>query len=138
MVMNENLPPSEIPNTPREQIVQTFQKFVAKGFTCPDDLPLNDPEVITANNLLDKWTSEQQVLTQQKGTPEAELEFGLDRTTIYVDAGFKDPDYLDEVVNDWLAQDLESAEEAGLTEVAGKIQAKIDDIERIRNEAFGS
>lgn len=65
MVMNESLPFLEIPNTPREQIVQAFQKFVVNGITRPDDLSLNDPEVIQANNLLDKWTTEQQVLAQQ-------------------------------------------------------------------------
>lgn len=136
--MNENLPPSENPLHQREQVVQAFQKFTDKGITRPDDLPLDDPEVIQANKLLDEWTNQQQILAKEKGTPEAELEFSLDRTTIYVDAGFKDPDYLDEVTNDWLDQDLEAAQEAGLIEIVGKIQDKINDIERIRSEAFGS
>jgi len=29
---------------------------------------------------------------------------------LYVDAGFSDPDYLDEVLHDWLAQDSQNAE----------------------------
>lgn len=75
---------------------------------------------------------------QEKGTLEADLGFSLARTTIYADAGFHDPDYLDEIARDWLAQDIEIAEEAGLTDLAVKIQGKINDIERIRNEVFGS
>lgn len=48
---------------------------------------------------------------------------------LYVDAGFHDPDYLEEVADDWLGgNDLAEAEERGLDEVADKIRAKIAEI----------
>ncbi|QQG43779.1 MAG: hypothetical protein HYW45_02035 [Candidatus Daviesbacteria bacterium] len=127
--MNENIPSSEKPRFTREQVVDAFRKFPPKGIASPDDLPLNDPEVISANAVLQVWDNQQKAEVQRLGTQEANLEYTLSRSTIHVDAGFSDPDYLDEVANDWLAQDLQEAEDAGLTETARKIQAKIDEIE---------
>lgn len=127
--MSEPTPSSEIPQYSREQVIEAFRRFPQRGINNPDDLPEVDPEVIEANNILDTWTKQTQSEAQRKATPGANLEFTFDRSTIFVDAGFSDPDYLDEVANDWLAQDLQEAEEAGLTEIASKIQAKINQIE---------
>lgn len=127
--MNEQMPSSEVPQYSREQVVEAFRRFPQRGINNPSDLPETDPEVIEANNILDAWTKQAQDEARRKATPEANLEFTFDRSTIFVDAGFSDPDYLDEVANDWLAQDLQEAEDAGLTEIASKIQAKIDQIE---------
>lgn len=127
--MNEQRPSPEIPQYSREQVIEAFSKFPQRGINNPDDLSESDPEVIEANNLLDAWTKQAQSEAQRKATPEANLEFTFDRSTIFVDAGFSDPDYLDEVANDWLAQDLQEAEDAGLTEIASKIKVKIDQIE---------
>src|SRR3989304_2875739 len=91
----------------REQVVGALRKLTAKGFTHPDDLPLDDPEVISANKLLGGWTQQQETAAKTTGTLEAELEYSLDMSTILVDAGFSDPDYLDEVAHDLLAQDLQ-------------------------------
>ncbi len=127
--MSENIPSPEEPRFTRGRVVDAFRKFPAKGITNPDDLPPDDSEVISANGLLQVWDNQQKDEVKRLGTQEANLEYTLSRSTIYVDAGFSDPDYLDEVANDWLAQDLQEAEDAGLTETTRKIQAKIDEIE---------
>ena len=121
--------PEGEPRYTREQVVDTFRKFPDRGIASHDDLPLDDSEVISANTLLQVWDNQYKAEVQKLGTPEANLEYTLSRSTIYVDAGFSDPDYLDEVAHDWLAQDLQEAENAGLTETARRIQAKIDEIE---------
>lgn len=127
--MSENISSPEEPHYTREQVVDAFRKFPARGIASPDVLPLNDTEVISANALLQVWDNQYKAEVKKLGTPEADLEYRLSRSTIYVDAGFSDPDYLDEVTHDWLAQDLQEAIDAGLTELARKIQSKIDEIE---------
>lgn len=127
--MSENIPSPEEQKYTREQVIDAFRVFPKRGFNSPDDLPLDDVDVISANALLQVWDNQQKATLQGANTPEANLEYTLSRSTIYVDAGFTDPDYLDEVANDWLTQDLQEAEDAGLVEVARKIQAKIDEIE---------
>lgn len=128
--MNEQTPSSEIPQYNREQVIEAFRKFPQRGINHPDDLPESDPEVIEADNILDSWTRQAQDEAQRLATPEANLKFTFDRNTIFVDAGFSDLDYLDEVAHDWLAQGLQEAEDEGLTEIASQIQAKIDEIEK--------
>lgn len=115
-------------NAHRNQVLLAFKKFVEHGTTNPDDLPLDDPQVIEANAILDSWSAAAEQRAQQSSTPEALLEYSLLRSTIYVDAGFTDPTYLDEVANDWLAQDLQEAADAGLTAMADRIRSKIDAI----------
>ena len=76
-----------------------------------------------AYRILDSWDADLQKLAYEKGTLEAQIEYKLDRDTVLVDAGFSDPDYLDEVANDFLGgNDLPDAQGAGLTELAAKIQ----------------
>lgn len=127
--MSEQTPLSEVPRYSREQVIEAFRQFPANGITNPDDLPLSDPEVIKANGILDAWTQQESDEVQRLGTPEADLEFSLSRSTILVDAGFSDSDYLDEVTRDWLAQDLQEAEDRGLRATASRIQSKIAQIE---------
>jgi hypothetical protein len=127
--VNENLGSPESAHYDRQRVIDTFRKFVERGATDPADLDLSDPEVIEANRIHDSWDTEQQKIAGEAGTLEAKLESSLSRSTVMVDAGFSDPDYLDEVANDWLGgNDLPDAEQAGLTEVTAKIQAKIDEI----------
>lgn len=127
--MSEDILTPEEPRFTRERVVDAFRIFPERGITNPDDLPLNDSDVISANALLQVWDNQQKAEVQRLGTLEVNLEYTLSRSTIYVDAGFSDPDYLNEVANDWLAQDLQTAEDAGLVELAAKIQAKIKEIE---------
>ncbi len=120
--MSENIDTKEKTGPTRERVVDSFRKFAAKGITHPDDLPSDDADVQNANRLLDEWTKQQKSEVEKKGVLEAHLNFNLSRNTIFVDAGFKNRDYLDEVANDWLAQDLQSAEDRGLVGIAKKIQ----------------
>lgn len=128
--MSETSPFKEVPQVRKEQVTGAFKKFLDRGFTSPDELPLDDPEVMEANDILDVWTKQEQEKAEAKGTIEADLQFNLDRSTIFIDAGFSDPNYLDEVANDWLLQNLQEAEEANLPEMVSKIQAKIDEINK--------
>lgn len=116
------------PQISRDRVVDGFKKFVARGITNPDDLPTDDQEVVSANTLLQVWANQRGATMQRIGTVKANLEFKFERSTIYVDAGFSDPRYLDEVANDWLAQDLQEAQDKGLIEIAARIQAKINEI----------
>ena len=129
--MTEQTSSSEIPQYNREQVIEVFRRFVDKGIPSPDDLDLSNPEVIAANQILDSWSAQEEAEAKKSGTRDAKLQYELDRSTILVDAGFLDPDYLDEVANDWLAQDLQVAEDEGLTDMATKIQTKIDEINAI-------
>lgn len=92
----------------RERTVDSYRKFIDRGITSPDDLDLDDPEVKEANKLFDKWQKE--VDLQAGENEEKKLRANIDKTVFYVDAGFTDPDYLDEVLNDWLVQDSQFAE----------------------------
>ena len=118
----------ESPHFNRDQVLAVFKRLADCGFASPDDLPLDDPEVIKANEVLDAWSKEAEQRAEQNPAPDADLVFSLSRSTIHVDAGFKDSAYLDEVANDWLAGDCQRAEDAGLVVVATRIQAKIDEI----------
>lgn len=105
----EQSPTLESENKPiRERAVETFQKFIDKGITNPDDLDLDDPEVKEANKLHDEWQKE--IDLQAGEDEEKKLRANLEKTMFYVEAGFTDPQYLDEVLNDWLAQDVQWAE----------------------------
>ncbi|HVQ43649.1 MAG TPA: hypothetical protein VMT30_01655 [Candidatus Saccharimonadia bacterium] len=55
--------------------------------------------------------------------------------TIFVDAGFRNPDYLDEVCGSSLDHDLADAEDADLPEVAEQIRAKIAELEALRDNS---
>jgi hypothetical protein len=125
---NESVGSSEQQNSSRDQVIASFRKVVERGIANPDDLDLTDPGVIEANRVLDTWDAEQRRIATEAGTLEADLEYALDRSTILLDAGFSDPDYLYEVANDWLKGDLTRASIGGLPELAAKIQAKIDEI----------
>ena len=79
----------------REQALAMYRKFVERGITSPDALDLNDPEVIKANNLFDKWQA-------QEDSNDERVNF--EKTKLYVDAGFTDSNYLGDVLG-WLFQD---------------------------------
>ncbi|OGM98136.1 MAG: hypothetical protein A2735_00305 [Candidatus Yanofskybacteria bacterium RIFCSPHIGHO2_01_FULL_41_21] len=81
----------------REQALAMYRKFVERGITSPDALDLNDPEVIEANKLFEKWDAQESV----KGDFERH---NFEKTKFYVDAGFTDSNYLGDVLG-WLFQD---------------------------------
>ena len=135
--MDETAPDLEGEQYSRDQVVAVLHRLADRGFTNPDDLPLDDPEVIEAHRILDSWSKQADQSTQDSPPAAPELEFSLRRDTIYVDAGFLDPDYLDEVANDFLAQDEQNARDQGLDELADKIRAKADEINGIIQNQTG-
>jgi len=126
--MSETEPSADNPQYSREQVLDSFKKFTERGVTDPRNLDLSDPEVIEANKILNGWREQSARLIDENRDPATSLEHTVEHTAILVDAGFSDSDYLDEVANDWLAQDLQTAIDQGLPEVAAKIQARIDEI----------
>lgn len=125
---NNSHPEEELKqNISREQVIQAFSELSGDGQKDPADLDLDNPEVKEANELFYEWF-EQQTAQLPDGDLEGYLHFEARTTTLFVEAGFHDPDYLDEVANDWLIQTLERAEEAGLTSLVKEIEAKITGI----------
>ena len=92
----------------REKVIDAYKKFVERGIKNPDDLDLEDSEVKEANELFYKWREQEE--KSAEGNEESEHRTNLSITMLYVDAGFTDPDYLDEVLKDWLVQDTQGAE----------------------------
>jgi hypothetical protein len=125
---SESEPTPQPPQYGREQVVDGLRPLVDRGFSNPDDLPADDPEVQQAQAAYFAWNKQERSRAGANPDPAAFLEYQLSASTLYLDAGFSDPDYVDEVANDWLAQDLERAESEGFNEVAAKIQAKIDEL----------
>lgn len=100
--------PESKKNITREDVIDIYKKFVALGIKSPDDLDLENPEVRAANELFYAYVEQEDALAE--GNEESELRNNLSKTMLYVDAGFTDPAYLHEVLNDWLIQDAERAE----------------------------
>ena len=87
-----------------------------------------NPDIMSANEILDSWGEETHRRAVQNLASDADLEYALSRSVIHIDAGFEEPDYIKEVANDWLDQDVQKAKGAGLTAIAERIQSKIDEI----------
>lgn len=106
--MKESFPSPEPKKITREEVINIYKKFVEQGIKNPDDLDLENPEVKKANQLFDEWRKQEDKLAERN--EESEHRANLSKTMLYIDAGFTDPAYLDEVLNDWLAQDAQNAE----------------------------
>ena len=92
----------------REGVISSYRKFVESGIKNPDDLDLENTEVKTANELFYKWQTQEDA--RAEGNEELKQQINLAKTMLYIDAGFTDSGYLEEVLNDWLAQDIQNAE----------------------------
>ena len=108
----------------KEQVIEVYKKFVERGITSPDALDLNDPEVIKANNLFDKWQA-------QEDSNDERVNF--EKTKLYVDAGFTDPNYLEDVLG-WLMQDADNVEKQADVPVLVQLRQDIaQEIKKIRS-----
>jgi len=87
----------------RDAALFSYKKFVDAGITNPDDIPLDAP----AHKLFDEWR--QQLDNEAGDNEEQKLRADLAKTMFYVDAGFTDPEYLDEVLKEWFVQSSEDA-----------------------------
>lgn len=108
--MSEGLSPTENNgDISKDRVISAYKKFVEKGITHPDDLDLQDPEVQEANSLFEQW--EKNRSDDSRHNPDNQLRNEIEVTLFYVVAGFKDPNYVDEV-GTWLIDLGLSDEEA--------------------------
>ncbi len=113
----------------REELVEDYKGLREKfSVESPNDLDLLDPEVAQASDKMDDWAAQVMKEAASSGKTGEDIKASLNITTLMIDAGFSDPDYLEEVADDFLAQDLQRALDAGLTDLAEEIQRKIDEI----------
>jgi hypothetical protein len=119
----------------RQDVVDARKPISAQGFGDPaetTELLTGTPKpegMLEAEQLFDAWY---EVEDAKPKSPEEALRFQFETTILYVEAGFIGPDYLDEVANDWLAQDSDAAIENGFFELAAEIDAKIDELNLLR------
>jgi hypothetical protein len=117
-----------------DDVVDAFRKFVDEGVRNPDDLDIEDLEVKKAYGLFQDW--QEQVDRKASNNEELNLRATLVKTMMFVDAGFDDPEYLKEILNEWLMTDAQNAEkQAGnpdrvetrrlISEAIAKIREKI-------------
>lgn len=117
----------------RRELVNLFAKLrQEKGAKHPDEHEFNDdPKVIKANDKFFAWVKQEDAKADKAGTQKAHFENLLSKDLFYVDAGFDDPDYLDEVASEFLSQDLDDAEsvtDEDLSEIIAKFRNKIDEL----------
>ncbi|HUD10796.1 MAG TPA: hypothetical protein VMS08_00175 [Candidatus Saccharimonadia bacterium] len=98
--MDEREPSPETQVPSREQVIEALRVIASHGYTNPDDLTADDPNVTAANNMFYAWQENAARRASQSPDPAAILEHQRSASMVYVDAGFSDPDYLDEVAND--------------------------------------
>lgn len=105
----EYSPSIEQPKITRQQAIEAYSQFVNAGILNPDNLDIDDPMVKEANDMFYKWQN--QLDTEAGDNEIAMANANLSKTMFYVDAGFIDRNYLEEVSGDWLMQDEENAED---------------------------
>ena len=105
---NEQFPsPESQKQISRAEVVGAYQKFIERGITNPDALDSDDPEVKEVNDLVDRWQQQEDARTGDDA--ERSYRSNLTKTMLHVDAGFRDPEYLRDVLG-WLVQDADSME----------------------------
>lgn len=110
-----------------ELMAKDFAWLIEKyGVTNPDLLP-EDMDVHRVYRPFYGWIERGQKEAAEKGTLEAQLEWDLRASAFLVEAGFTDPRYVDEVVNEWLATGQAQAQDASLKELADQYEAKIQE-----------
>ena len=91
-------------NPSYEEVLQAYKNLQIQTRTNdPDELDLDDPKVQEVHNMFYDWK-------EKANANDPEINFKM--TVLLVDAGFNAPEYLDEVANDFLLQDLVSIERA--------------------------
>ena len=82
----------------KEHLLEVFKVFSQHGIANPDDLSLDDPAVIEANRKFGIWMADCLSRAEESYNPKkAEMELSLEYSMFYIDAGFTDPEYLEEV-----------------------------------------
>ena len=91
----------------------------------PAELPQDDPTFVNTQVLIDSWRESWAPADTEEGLTQS-----IVMTTLHYEAGFRNQDYLDEVANDWLVQDLDKADKAGYNDLAFAIMRKIYEINK--------
>lgn len=112
----------------RNSVISELSKISARGIKHPDEVDIHDPVAAEALNLYLVYAKQQLAVAKGIGTLSAQLECSLDLSTVQADAGFTDPDYIEEIANDVLVQDEQAAVDNGLEELAVKIKNKADEL----------
>lgn len=120
-----------IENYSQAEIIEILSRARKRtGVKHPGDLELED----SAGKAFVAWCSQNNPHIGTIPPKAAGHKWNLDQAMAYFDAGFDDPDYLEELANDFLIQDLNNAEaerdEEGMESVIGQIT---DAIERVNN-----
>jgi hypothetical protein len=121
--MQESFPKPQSPEKKsKEEALAAYRILVERGFTSPDVLDSDDPDVAKANTLFEKW---------QTGLGD-DARSNFEKTKFYVDAGFTDPSYLGDVLG-WLYQDAADLEkDAGNPELVQLRKEYADEMRKIR------
>ena len=125
------IPPIERPEIGRQELVNLFVRLrQEKGVRHPDgpDFNSEDGEVKEASEKFFAWVEQEDAKAEKVGTQKAHFENLLSKDLFYIDAGFDDPGYLDEVVSDFLEEDLANAEavtDEDLSDIISKFSNKI-------------
>ena len=88
----------------RDEVVAAYQEIIEEtGIKHPANLDLNNLDVKKVHQLAENWFTQEQ--KRFEGNSEKLTQLNISNMMLHVEAGFTDPDYLDEMLNDWLAQD---------------------------------
>lgn len=139
--MNESTFSIETKKSPYDKAFEAYKSLATPAIQDPGYLDLNNQKVREAIALFEEWYDNEEKAAEGDREKKQELDFRV--TTFYYDAGFRDPVYLEDVL-DWLGQDLQNAQEGEipLPDLAKRIQKKIEEVEislktRLENPAVG-
>lgn len=122
-------------NYSREQVIELLRSARERtGVRHPDDPGFDDPAI----EAYLAWCSQANPYTGVLPPKAAEHSWNLDMTLAYFDAGFDDPDFLDELVREFLVQDRDAAKvdrtEEGMKAVLGRINNAIRSVRRVESK----
>ncbi len=94
----------------KAQVIEAYKKLIEKGITNPYDYKETDTDAKIANDLCTKYF--EQLDQSAEVDPTLKHRVNFEKTFFYLDAGFTDPDYVEEVLVEWVPEDLAEAEES--------------------------
>ncbi len=113
-------------------MTEIFRELVEKGVKNPFDVLYSekDDEAKRVTALYDSWIRREHA----EATLDEEVREALLDNTVMYEAGFTDPDLLDEIAGDWLMNTLSAANDAHRRDLAQLVQSKINEIQRTIQE----
>ena len=110
-----------------EQILEAFNNL-ATEYVHRSDMPSDDPKVDSAYRLFEQWVDS----FDSQDNP---TQLNFKATILFFEAGFRDPDDLVELIDEFLLSDYDDATAAGLVELAEAIKAKIAEIQKVIDDS---